>query len=85
MKLLKRSRKGLMLDETIFIYCQRHNLQIDTFIDDVFISDEFLNDSNSEFDDIGEDLRRYGYHKNYKLKTITKEEYESCVDYIENN
>jgi len=74
-----------MLDETIFIYCQRHNLQIDTFIDDVFISDEFLNDSASEFDDIGEDLRRYGYYKNYKLKTITKEEYELCVDYIENN
>jgi hypothetical protein len=81
MRKLKRTHKNLMIIEAGFIYCKRNDIEfdIDNFIDNIFMTDEF-HDTNNEFDSICDDLRCYRYYEKYKLKVITEEEYESCVD-----
>lgn len=80
MKILKHSHKNLMIIEAGYIYCVRHNLNQDTFIDDVLLSEQFNTSENSEFDNICEDLRCYRCFESYKLIEITDAEYDMCVD-----
>ena len=49
MRKLKRSHKNLFILEAGYIYCKRHNLNYETFIDDVFMTEEFHSDEESEF------------------------------------
>lgn len=78
-RLIKISYKGLMIFEAGYVYCKRHNLNYDTFIDDVFLKETFNCSVNSEFDNICKDLRHFrrGQHK---LVELTEEEYEDCVE-----
>ena len=76
---LKRTHKGLMICEAGFIYCIRHNIEYETFINDVFMADKIDCEEGSEFDNICKDLR-YFRHTDYVLKEITESEYELCVD-----
>ena len=80
MRKLKRTHKNLMIIEAGFIYCKRNNIEFDAdyFIDNIFMTEEFHDDI--KFDNICEDLRCYRYYEKYKLKEITEEEYELCVD-----
>jgi len=78
-KILKRSHKNLMIIEASYIYCKRHNLFYDTFIDKVFMAENFDSSEGGEFDNICKDLRCYK-NSSYKLIEITDEEYEMCVD-----
>jgi hypothetical protein len=80
MKKLKRTHKNLMISEASYIYCKRHNLDYNTFIDDVFMNDQFDCSDGSEFDNICKDLRYYTYSDSYKLIEITNDEYEMCID-----
>ena len=81
MRKLKRSHKNLMIIEASYIYCKRHNLDYETFIDNVFMTERFQDSSEgSEFDNICKDLRCYKYFDSYKLIEITDGEYEMCVD-----
>jgi len=80
MRKLKRSHKNLMIIEASFIYCKRHNLNQETFIDDVFMSENFDSGENGEFDKICKDLRYYKYSTSHRLIEITDIEYEMCVD-----
>jgi hypothetical protein len=80
MRKLKRSHKNLMIIEASYIYCKRHNLDYETFIDDVFMTEQFNTSEGSEFDNICKDLRFYRYFDSYKLIEITDDEYEMCVD-----
>jgi hypothetical protein len=80
MRKLKRSHKNLMILEAGYIYCKRHNLNYETFIDEVFMTEEFHSDEESEFNRIYVDLRYYKYLDSYKLIEITEDEYEICVD-----
>ena len=84
MKKLKISHKALMIIEASFIYCNRHNLNYDNFIDDVFMTEEFDSSENSEFDNICNDLRHYRQSDTYKLKEISIQEYDACVDRFNN-
>lgn len=77
MRKLKRSGKALMILEAGYIYCNRHNFDYETFIDNVFMTKEFNYD---EFENICKDLRYYRYVNLYKLKEITDDEYEMCLD-----
>jgi hypothetical protein len=77
---LKRSHKNLMVLEASYIYCKRHNLNYDTFIDEVFMTEEFHSEEESEFNRICSDLRCYKYFDSYRLIEITDDEYEMCVD-----
>jgi hypothetical protein len=53
MRKLKRSHKNLMIIEASYIYCKRHNLDYETFIDNVFMTERFQDSSEgSEFDNI---------------------------------
>ena len=82
-RVLKHTRKNLMLLEAGFIWCLRRGIEYsdDTFIDDYFMSDDFQSDLSDEFDNICTDLRRFRFcYKNYDLKEITVEEYEKCID-----
>ena len=70
-----------MIIEASYIYCKRHNLDYETFIDNVFMTERFQDSSEgSEFDNICKDLRCYKYFDSYKLIEITDGEYEMCVD-----
>ena len=80
MRKLKTNPKNLMICEAGYIYCKRHELNYETFIDDVFLTDESLTDEQSEFDNICKDLRCYRYYDWYKLIEITDAEYGMCVD-----
>jgi len=80
MRKLKRPCKSLMIFEAGFIYCKRHNLNYDTFIDEEFMTEDFECGEDSEYDNICKDLRLFRVIKDYKLKTVTVEEYELCVD-----
>jgi hypothetical protein len=80
MRKLKRSHKNLMIIETSYIYCKRHNLDYETFIDDVFMTEQFNTSEVGEFDNICKDLRFYRYFDSHKLIEITDDEYEMCVD-----
>jgi len=80
MKKLKRSHKNLMILEAGFIYCKRHNLNNETFIDDVFMTDGFDSSEGSEFDNICNDLRMYRHFDSYTLTELTEDEYEMCVN-----
>ena len=80
MRKLKKSHKNLMIIEAGYIYCKRHNLNYETFIDDVFMTDEFHCEEKSEFDNICKDLRMYRHFDSYTLIEITDDEYEMCVD-----
>lgn len=83
-KILKRRHKGLYIIEASWIYCNRHNLNYDTFIDEVFLSGDFKTDGDCEFARICDDLRWYrGKNGNYTLKEITEKEYEFCVDFFD--
>jgi len=77
---LKRNHKNLMILEASYIYCKRHNINYDTFIDDVFMTQQFNYSNGSEFDNICKDLRCYKYFDSYKLIEITDDEYEMCVN-----
>lgn len=79
MKTLKAQHKNLMIIEAGFIYSKRYNLDKDTFIDNVFMTDDFDSHEGGEFDNICKDLRRYRHYKSYVPKTITDEEYEMCI------
>lgn len=88
MRKLKRSHKGLFILEAGFIYCKRKNIKYtdDTFIDDIFMSENFDTSAGSEFDNICQDLRYYRYSNSYMPKELTEEEYELCIDeFGENN
>jgi hypothetical protein len=76
---LKRSHKGLMIVEAGFIYCKRHNLDEESFIDNVFMTEDFNCEEGSEFDNICKDLRCFR-RWDYTLKEITESEYELCID-----
>jgi hypothetical protein len=80
MRKLKRSHKNLMTIEAGYIYCKRHNLNYETFIDDVFMTEQFDCGEGSEFDNICKDLRCYKYFDSHKLIEITDDEYEMCID-----
>ena len=80
MRILNRSHKNLMIIEASYIYCKRHNLEYETFIDGVFMTDGFDSSEVSEFDNICKDLRCYKYFDSYKLMEITDDEYNVCVD-----
>jgi hypothetical protein len=80
MRKLKRGHKNLMIIEASYVYCKRHDLDYETFIDDVFMSYEFDSREGSEFDNICKDLRFYRYLDSYKLVEITEDEYEMCID-----
>jgi hypothetical protein len=80
MRKLKRSHKNLMIIEASYIYCNRHNLEYETFIDDVFMCEGFECGEGSEFDNICKDLRCYKYFDSHKLIEITDDEYEMCID-----
>ena len=86
MRKLKRSHKNLMVLEAGYIYCKRHGLNYETFIDDVFMdpmawnTDRFDSSEGSEFDKICKDLRCYRYFDSHRLIEITDDEYEMCVD-----
>jgi hypothetical protein len=80
MRKLKRSHKNLMIIEASYIYCKRHNLDYETFTDDVFMTEQFDCSEGSEFDNICKDLRYYKYFDSHKLIEITDDEYEMCVD-----
>ena len=69
-----------MVLEAGFIYCKRHNLNNETFIDDVFMSEQFDCSEGSEFDNICNDLRMYRYFDSYTLTELTEDEYEMCVN-----
>ena len=83
---LKKPHKQLMIFEAGFIYCKRHNINkdLDTFIEEDFMSENF-NADEGEFNDIMDDLRMFRYYDNYKLKEITVEEYEMTVDEFGSN
>lgn len=80
MRKLKRSHKNLMIIEASYIYCKRHNLDYDRFIDDVFMTEQFDSSEGGEFDNICKDLRYYQYFDSHKLIEITDDEYDMCVD-----
>lgn len=80
MRKLKRTHKNLMIIEASYIYCKRHNLDYETFIDNVFMTEHFDSSEGSEFDNICKDLRCYKYFDSYKLIEITDDEYEMCVN-----
>jgi len=69
-----------ILLEAGYIFCKRHNLNYDTFIDEVFMTEEFHCEEESEFNRICSDLRCYKYFDSYRLIEITDDEYEMCVD-----
>ena len=77
---LKRSHKNLMVIEAGHVYCLRHNIDEETFIDGVFMSEDFHSEENSEFDNMCKDLRSYRYNENYKLTELTESEYDLCVE-----
>lgn len=77
---LKRSHKNLMILEAGYIYCKRYNINYDTFINDVFMTEQFDCSDGSEFDNICKDLRCYKYFDSYRLIEITNDEYEMCVN-----
>ena len=81
MRKLKRNHKNLMIIEAGFIFCKRQNItfDLDNFVDNIFMTEGFHN-KNNNFDEICKDLRNYRYDEKYKLKEITEEEYELCVD-----
>ena len=54
-KILKRSHKNLMIIEASYIYCKRHNLFYDTFIDKVFMAENFDSSEGGEYDNICKD------------------------------
>jgi hypothetical protein len=56
-----------MVLEACYIYCKRHNLDYECFIDDVFMSEQFDSSEGSEFDNICKDLRCYKYFDSHKL------------------
>lgn len=65
--------------ETSYIYCNRHQLDFETFIEDVFISNVFNNGVNDEFECIYQELQNIATIPNYQLKYITEVEYYKCV------
>lgn len=69
-----------MIIEASYIYCKRHNLEYEIFIDDVFMTEHFECGEGSEFDNICKDLRCYKYFDSHKLIEITDDEYEMCID-----
>lgn len=79
-KILKGSHKNLMILEAGYIFCKRHNINYDTFIDDVFMKEEFNSSEGSEFDNICRDLRSYKRIRTYSLLEITDDEYNYVVD-----
>jgi len=83
---LKKTHKQLMIFEAGFIYCKRHNINkdLDTFIEEDFMSENF-NADEGEFNDIMDDLRMFRYYDGYKLKEITVEEYDMTVDEFGSN
>jgi len=82
MRKLNISHKALMIFEASYIYCTRHHLKYETFIDDVYMTENFDSSDNSEFNKIGKDLRSYRHSPSYKLTEITDQEYETCIDYF---
>lgn len=55
MRKIKTSHKNLMIIEASYVYCKRHNLDYETFIDDVFMTEQFDSSEESEFDNICKD------------------------------
>ena len=78
-KRLKRPHKNLMILEAGYIYCTRHNINYETFVNENFMSPDFDCDEGSEFDNICKDLRHYRTY-DYVLKEITDNEYELCIE-----
>jgi len=69
-----------MIIEAGYVYSKRHGLNYETFIDDIFMTEQFESGEGSEFDNICKDLRFYRYFDSHKLIEITDDEYEMCVD-----
>jgi hypothetical protein len=84
-KKLKLDYKALMIDEAGFIYSLRHGLNNETFFDEVFMTEEFDCEMDSEFDNICIDLRLNTVLDNYTSKEITQVEYDLCVDRFGSN
>jgi len=85
MRRLKKSHKNLMILESGFVYCKRHGLDYETFIDNVFMAKDFDCSEGSEFDNICKDLRFYRTFDSWLLKEVTHKEYEMCVDMFGEN
>jgi len=84
MKILKISHKAIMIFEASYIYCKRHNIDLDpdTFITDVYVPSD-NKDMDKEIDDICKDLRSFRRSSfDYELRHITVDEYEMCYDYF---
>ena len=84
MKILKISHKAIMIFEASYIYCKRHNIDLDpeTFITDVYVpsTDPVM---DKEIDNMCKDLRSFRHSSfDYELRHITVEEYEMCCDYF---
>jgi hypothetical protein len=80
-KRLKRSHKNLFLLEAGFIFCKRRGIKYsDETFAEFFLSPDFKDKEDSEYDNICKDLRMYRYFDNYELKEITQEEYEACIE-----
>ena len=80
MRRIHRNRKGLMFIEAGFIFCKRHDLDYKSFFDKFYITEEFIENDDLEFEAICKDLRMFRYIDGYELKELTIEEYEMCVD-----
>ena len=80
MRKLKRSHKNLMIIEASYIYCKRHNLDYETFIDKILMTESFDSSEGSEFDNMCKDLRMYRHFNSHKLIEITDDEYEMCIN-----
>lgn len=76
---LNHSPKKLMILEAGFVYCLRHELCYNSFMDDVFMSEDFDLSDGSEFNNICEDLRFFRHSDFYQLKELTVLEYEKCL------
>lgn len=79
-RILKSNHKNLMIIEAGFIYCKRHDLNEETFIENEFMSEMFDSHEGGEFDNICKDLLWFRYNPKYELIEISVEEYELCVD-----
>ena len=80
MRKIKRDSKKLMFLEAAYIYCIRHELVYEDFVNNGFFDETLELEQGTEFDDIAKDLRCFRHFPKYKLIELTENEYEKCID-----
>jgi len=75
----KKRHKNLYILEACYIYCKRYGLNYETFMDEIFFSEDFNTNEGSEFDKINKDLMCYGRTRDFLIE-ITSDEYKMCID-----